>query len=312
MRYHSFNRYLKGRFGERVHKIVLDAGLSCPNRDGTRATGGCIYCNARGSGSGMWQQCPDVRTQAQAAMRMLSRRQGVRRFIAYFQSFSNTHAPLADLRALYESVVDLPGVVGLAVATRPDCLDRARLDLLAGYADRLMVWLELGLQTIHDETLQRINRSHTYSEFLAGYQLARHYPLLLCLHVIIGLPGEQRAQVLQTAREVARLRPDGIKIHALYIPRGTALEQLYRDGFYAPLAQCDFAGLACDFLEVLPADTVVQRLTGDPEPAELVAPEWARNKQATLNMINRELALRPSWQGIKYNPPEQSSGTPLA
>jgi len=302
MCYYSFSSYLKGRFGERVHKVVLDAGLSCPNRDGTRATGGCIYCNSRGSGSGLWHQCPDVRKQAQTSMQALGRRHGVRRFIAYFQSFSNTHAPLERLRALYDAVIDLPGVVGLAVATRPDCLDEARLSLLAGYTSRLMVWLELGLQTIHDETLRRINRGHTYSDFLAGYQLARQYPLLLCAHVIIGLPGEQRAHVLQTAHEVARLRPDGIKLHALYIPRGTALELLYRDGLYVPLAQQEFAGLACEFLELLPANMIVQRLTGDPGPAELVAPDWARHKHATLNMINREFAARSSWQGIHYRP----------
>lgn len=302
MRYYSFNRYLKERFGERVHKVALDAGRSCPNRDGTRATGGCIYCNSRGSGTGAWHRCPDVRAQAQAGIDVIARRHGVRRFIAYFQSFSNTYGPLADLRELYESVLDLPGIVGLSVSTRPDCLNREILNLLAGYTNRLMVWLELGLQSVHEETLERINRGHTYGEFLKGFQLARQYPLLVCVHVIIGLPGERRAHVLQTAREVARLRPDGIKIHSLYIPTGTALEQLYRDGLYVPLAQQEFAGLTCDFLELLPPDTVVQRLTGDPQPAELVAPEWARDKQATLNLIARELELRQSRQGMKHKP----------
>jgi hypothetical protein len=302
MRYYSFNRYLKERFGERVHKVALDAGRSCPNRDGSRATGGCIYCNSRGSGTGAWRRCPDVRAQAQAGIDVIARRYGVRRFIAYFQSFSNTYGPLADLRELYESVLDLPGIVGLSVSTRPDCLNPEILNLLAGYTDRLMVWLELGLQSIHEETLEHINRGHTYGDFLKGFQLARQYPLLLCVHVIIGLPGEQPGHVLQTAREVARLRPDGIKIHSLYIPQGTALEQLYRDGLYVPLAQQEFAGLACDFLELLPPDTVVQRLTGDPQAAELVAPDWARYKQATLNLIAREMELRQSRQGIKHQP----------
>ena len=297
MLYYSFNTYLKERFGERVQKVPLDAGLTCPNRDGTRGTNGCIYCDAKGSGAGANNQYPDLTTQAREVMKRLARRYKARKFIVYFQSFCNTYAPCDTLKTLYEQVVNLPGIVGLSVATRPDCLSPDVLELLAGYADRLNVWLELGLQTVHNATLARINRGHTYEEFLNGYQLARGYPINICLHMIIGLPGEGRKEVLATAREVVRLNPKGLKIHSLYIHHGTALEKLYRNGGFAPLSQHDFVQQACDVLEIIPAGTVIQRLTGDPDPRELIAPQWALQKHETLAMIENELLARGSMQG---------------
>jgi len=297
MTYYSFNTYLKQRFGERVQKVPLDAGFTCPNRDGTKGYGGCIYCDAQGSGTGAHAAIPDLAAQAYAGMERLSRRYKVRKFIVYFQSFCNTYAPIDKLKALYDEVVSLPGVVGLSVATRPDCLSPAVLELLAGYTDRLTVWLELGLQTIHDATLERINRGHTYDDFLQGYALARNYPLNICLHMIIGLPGEGRSEVLKTAREIARLKPEGLKIHSLYIHRGTELERLYQSGGFEPLSQKQFVQQACDVLEIIPAGTVIQRLTGDPDPHELIAPQWALQKKETLAMIESELKKRGSRQG---------------
>ncbi|MCX5899906.1 MAG: TIGR01212 family radical SAM protein [Proteobacteria bacterium] len=300
MIYYSFNTYLKERFGQRVQKVTLDAGLTCPNRDGTRGTGGCIYCDAKGSGTGAHAAIPDLAAQARTGMERLTRRYKAARFIVYFQSFCNTYAPLDKLKAMYDEVAHLPGIVGLSVATRPDCLSPAVLELLAGYAGRLMVWLELGLQSIHDTTLERINRGHTYKEFLDGYMLARSYPLNICLHMIIGLPGEARPEVLATAREVARLKPEGLKIHSLFIHRGTALENLYRDGSFEPISQQEFVQQACDTLEIIPAGTVIQRLTGDPDPAELVAPQWALQKNETRKMIEAEMKKRGSRQGKRW------------
>ncbi len=301
MLYYSFNTYLQEKFNERVQKVTLDASLSCPNRDGTKGTGGCIYCDYRGSGSGAGGRYPNLHAQALAGMEFLSRRYKAKKFIVYFQSFCNTYAPLATLKTLYDEVVILPGVVGLSVATRPDCLTPEIMELLASYAERMMVWLELGLQSADNETLRRINRGHTYEEFLAGYRLVRNYPVLVCLHVIIGLPGEQRTHVLATAREVSRIRPEGVKIHSLYIHKNTAIEQLFTAGAYKPLEQKEFVGLACDFLELIPDDTVVQRITGDPDPRELVAPLWALNKQETLDMIYKEMGSRGSRQGCKLS-----------
>ncbi|HJX31324.1 MAG TPA: TIGR01212 family radical SAM protein [Thermodesulfobacteriota bacterium] len=299
MRYYSFNQFLKERFGERVQKVTLDAGFGCPNRDGTKGWGGCIYCDKFGSGNGAKEKYPDIRSQALAGMDHMKKRYQVNKFIPYFQSFSNTYAPVTRLRCLYEEVIHLPHVVGMAVGTRPDCLTKAALELLAGYVSQKMVWLELGLQSVHDATLRLINRGHTYQEFLEGYQLARKYPFLICLHVIIGLPEENREHVLDTAREVARIKPDGIKIHSLYINRDTALEKMYREKKITPLEQKEFVELTCDFLEILPPFVVIQRLTGDPDPKELVAPEWTLRKNETLQLIHQELERRDSRQGKK-------------
>ena len=302
MLYYSFNTFLRKAFNERVQKITVDAGLSCPNRDGVKGSGGCIYCDARGSGSGASKKYPDIPAQVSAGRDFLARRYKAKKFIVYFQSFCNTYAPPEILKAMFDAAANQPGIVGLSVATRPDCLTQEALSLLSGYTNRLMVWLELGLQTMHDKTLCLINRGHTYEEFLSGYRLARNYPLRICLHVIIGLPGEGRDDILSTAREVARLKPDGVKIHSLYIIKGTALEKLFNEGKYQPLEQETFTALACDVLELLPEDIVVQRLTGDPDPRELAAPLWSLNKNETLNMIEKELIQRKSRQGKRCAP----------
>lgn len=296
-RYNSFNTFLKECFGERVKKIALEAALSCPNRDGTRGWGGCSYCDDSGSGFGAAVRTLDVRQQALAGMQALQRRYHAQKFIAYFQSFCNTYAPLSQLRAMYDQVVDLPDIVALSIATRPDCLSTEVLDLLGGYTERMMVWLELGLQSSHDTTLARINRGHTWADFLEGYTLAQRYPLRLCVHIIIGLPGENAEHVRHTARELARLKPDGVKIHCLYIHKGTALEQEYIQGNFQPISQEEFISQACDVLELLPPETVIERLTGDPVKSRLVAPEWTLRKQETLKAIEQELIRRDSRQG---------------
>jgi uncharacterized protein len=300
MRYHSFNAFLKERFGERVQKISLDAGLTCPNRDGTRGRGGCTYCDAAGSGTGAADQLPDVREQALSGIQAMQRRYGAQKFIVYFQSFCNTYAPVHHLRELYDSVVDLPGlpgIIGLSVATRPDCLNTEILDLLSEYSERLMVTLELGLQSAHDDTLARINRGHTFQEFIDGYQLVRNYPLRICVHIIIGLPGETSEHAKETARELARLKPDGIKIHCLYIHKGTTLQQEYIQGKFEPISKEEFVASACDVLELLPQTTVIERLTGDPLKNNLVAPEWTLRKQEILSAIEQELIRRTTCQG---------------
>ena len=292
MNYLSFNQFLRDRFGERVQKVTLDAGLICPNRDGTKGIGGCIYCDRFGSGTGNRVNIPDIREQALSGMEYLAKRFKARKFIAYFQSFSNTYAPVDTLKSLYDQVVNLPGIVGLSVATRPDCIREDVLELLASYTPRLMVWLELGLQSANDKTLERINRCHTYQEFVHAFDLARQYPLLLCVHIIIGLPGESRQLVMHTAQELALLKPDSVKIHSLYVNKNTELETLYRDGYYTPLDQKEFVTLTCDVLDTLPSKTVIQRITGDPRRDELVAPQWALRKQETLGLIHAELERR--------------------
>lgn len=296
-RYNDLNSYLRNRFGCRVQKITLDAGLTCPNRDGSISTGGCIYCNARGSGTGAHGGGMSITDQLLQGKRALSRRYGARKFIAYFQSYSNTYAPVDRLRALYQEALAVEDVVGLAIGTRPDCVDDEVLSLLGEYGNAYMVWLEYGLQSAHDPTLRRINRGHDVSCFIRAVEAAKAAEIPVCAHVILGLPSETRAHMLQTADLLADLEIAGVKIHLLYVVKGTPMETFYRQGDYRCLEQDEYVRLVCDFIERLPPNTVVQRLTGDPHRDELVAPQWSLKKSETLARIRETLEKRDSWQG---------------
>ncbi|RLC14708.1 MAG: TIGR01212 family radical SAM protein [Deltaproteobacteria bacterium] len=295
--YNDLNTYLRGIFGCRVQKISVDAGLSCPNRDGTLSTGGCIYCNERGSGTGAHAQGLSIRDQILRGKAALSRRYKAKKFIAYFQSFSNTYAPLERLRRLYEEALSVEDVVGLSIGTRPDCVDEPVLSLLQGYARDHLIWIEYGLQSAHDTTLAQINRGHDFQCFRAAVRATQGRGISICAHVILGLPNETKAHMLETAKAIAQMGIHGVKIHLLYVIRGTPLETLYRQGDYKCLGQEEYADIVCDFLELLPKDMIIQRLTGDPHREELVAPEWSLRKGETLNLIKEELRQRHSWQG---------------
>jgi radical SAM protein (TIGR01212 family) len=296
-RYNDFASYLKRHFGCRVHKVSLDAGLSCPNRDGTRGRGGCIYCNQRGSGTGAAALGLSLSQQLIRGQDYLRRRFRARKFLAYFQSYSNTYAPIERLRAMFEEALAHDGVVGLAVATRPDCVNEEVLDLLDGYGQERMVWVEYGLQSVHDRTLSLINRGHTFAEFLRAIEMTQGRRLKICVHVILGLPGEGPSEMMATAEALARLPIDAVKLHLLYVLRGTRMELLYRLGGYTPLTQAAYVELAIDFLERLPYHVVIQRLTGDPDPRELVAPQWATRKRETLDLLLGRMEARNFWQG---------------
>jgi hypothetical protein len=295
--YRDINSYLRELFGERVQKVTLDAGFTCPNRDGRAGVGGCLYCNARGSGTGAFGQGLGIKEQLAAGIERLARRYGAARFIAYLQSFSNTYAPLARLESIYREALGHPQVVGLAVGTRPDCLPDEVLDLLAELSRDRLVWLELGLQSAHDETLQRLNRGHDVACFTEAVQRSAAMGLPVVAHVILGLPGEGPEHMAATARYLANLPIAGVKIHLLYIIKGSGLEALYRRGDYAPLTEDAYISLVADFLELLPPQMVIHRLTGDPYPDELVAPAWCRDKSRVLSGIREELARRDSRQG---------------
>ena len=300
-RYKDFNTWLRGIFGQRVQKITVDAGLTCPNRDGTVGRGGCIYCNARGSGTGDYSRCLGVAEQIRINAEFVARRYKAKKFLIYFQSFSNTYAPVGKLENLYnEALQAIEGVVGLCIGTRPDCVNKEVFDLLEAYAGKYLIWLEYGLQTVHDSTLALINRGHDFACFQKAVEMTRNRGIRICAHVILGLPGETRAQMMQTARTVAALGIDGIKIHLLYVVRGTKLDEMFQNGLYRPLEQAEYADLVCEFLEYLPPDMVIQRLTGDPHPEELAAPEWALDKKGNLRMIAETMEKLDSWQGKKY------------
>jgi hypothetical protein len=298
-RYYELSAYLRNFFGVRVQKISLDAGLSCPNRDGRISTGGCIYCNARGSGTGAYEQGLSITDQLRKGKEFLRRRYKAEKFIAYFQSFSNTYGPYERLKALWEEALAVEDIVGLSVGTRPDCINEPILRLLESYAKDRLVWIEYGLQSVHEKTLTFINRGHGVRAFQRAVEATRHRGIRICTHVILGLPFETRDHMLDTARAVAAIGIDGIKIHLLYVIRGTKMEELYVDGTYRCLEQEEYADLVCDFLELLPPDMVIQRLTGDPHPGELVAPAWSLRKDETLSRIKGILTRRDSWQGKK-------------
>ncbi len=302
-RYYSFNEFLKERFGERVQKVTIDAGFSCPNRDGTKGRGGCIYCNRYGSGTGAFARGLSVRQQVLEGMEWAKRRYKAHKFIAYFQAFSNTYGPAELLRKRYEEALVSEEVVGISVGTRPDCVDDAVADLLKEFSERgLMVWVELGLQSVHDETLVRINRGHTFEDFLRALELLKKRDLLVCVHIIFGLPGEDHLAMLETVRTLARLPVDGVKFHELYVVKGSKMEELYRKGLYAPLTQAEYADLVAEAIAHLPERVVIHRLTGDPLPEELVAPDWALDKRGTIRLIEEVLLNRDLYQGKYFSP----------
>ncbi len=298
-RYNDLNTHLRDIFGCRVQKITVDAGLTCPNRDGSLSTGGCIYCNTRGSGTGAHASGLSITQQLINGKKSLSKRYKAKKFLAYFQSFSNTYAPLPTLQHLYDEALSIDDVVGLSIGTRPDCMDEPVLKLLQAYAERYLVWIEYGLQSANDATLEAINRGHDVQCFIDTVEKTKGRGIKICAHVILGLPHETRQDVLRTAATIARLGVDGVKLHLLYVVEGTRLDALYQRGEYKCLEQQAYVDLVCDFLERIPSEMVVQRLTGDPHRSELVAPAWSLNKTETLEQIRNTLETRDSWQG-KY------------
>ncbi len=298
--YRDLNTYFRSRFGSRVHKVTVDAGLTCPNRDGTLSTGGCIYCNAMGSGTGAHAKGLSITEQIERSKDRIARRFKTNKLMAYFQSFTNTYAPVERLKALYDEALAVDGVVGLAIGTRPDCVKPAVLDLLGNYARTHLIWIEYGLQSAHDQTLARINRGHDFACFKRTVGATRHRGINICAHVILGLPGESREDMLATADAVAGLGIDGVKLHLLYVVHGTPLAAWYREGRYHCLEQKEYAERVCEFIERLPDSMIIQRLTGDPHPHELIAPQWSLDKKGTMEMIDRCFEEKQTWQGKHY------------
>ncbi|MHB9029638.1 MAG: TIGR01212 family radical SAM protein, partial [Candidatus Latescibacterota bacterium] len=268
----------------------------CPNRDGAKGTGGCIYCNSRGSGTGASARA-SITEQIREAQPFLRNRYKAKKFIAYFQSFSNTYAPVERLRDIYGEALAAEDIVGLSIGTRPDCVGNDVLDLLADLSGRTWLSLELGLQSIRDRTLALINRGHAAADFYDAVSRTRSRGIELCVHVILGLPGETRVDMLETARAIGSLGITGIKIHLQYVVRGTALHQMYERGEYRCLEREEYVGILCEFLALLPPDMVIHRLTGDPHRDELIAPVWALEKETTLLSIRETLRGRDLRQG---------------
>ncbi len=298
--YRDYSTYLRELFGCRVQRISLDAGLSCPNRDGTKGTGGCVYCNSRGSGTGAAGLRQSITEQLERGKSLLSKRYKAKKFIAYFQSFSNTYGPLNRLRAIYEEALAVQDVVGLSIGTRPDCVSEETLDYLGDIGRRHFLWIEYGLQSSNDFTLKRINRGHSVRAFEDAVKRTNQRRIPVCAHVILGLPGEGHREMLETARFIGGQEVQGVKIHLLYVIRGTILHEWYTKGAYQCLSREEYVDLVSEFLSLLPPNVIIHRLTGDPHPHELIAPQWALDKRANLNAIHEHLLAKGLQQGKEY------------
>ncbi len=297
-RYNQFSAYLKDKFGVKVYKITLDAGFSCPNRDGKISTGGCIFCDDGGSFSQAHSNLLSIEEQVQTGIKTLSGRFKAEKFMSYFQAFSNTYKPVTELEKIYNASLCDDRIVGLSIGTRPDCVDDEKLKLISSYAQDYETWVEYGLQSIHDKTLERINRGHDFDCFLKAYEKTKENNIKVCVHVIFGL-WESHDEIMQTAQKLAELKVDGVKIHMLCALENTKLANLYRAGEIDFMSEDEYVQTVCDFLEYLPPDTTIHRLAGNGFSKTLIAPQWLGKKFDCLNKIDREFVKRNSYQGCK-------------
>jgi len=302
LRYYPYNFFLRQKFGQRVQKVSLDAGFTCPNVDGTVAIGGCTFCDNRSFSPSRRVRRQDIWDQLDDGIRRLKHKyEAVDRFIAYFQPATNTYAPVPRLRELYERAIAHPKVVGLAIGTRPDCVPDDVLDLLQELAGRTYLSVEYGLQTIHDRSLDWMNRGHHHDATVDAVARSWGRGFEICGHVILGLPGESHADMLATGREVARLGLDAVKIHNLYAVKDTPLADQVARGEVTLLERGDYIRTLVDFLELLPPDMIVERISGDAPPDYFVGPSWCLDKPATLRALQHELQSRDTWQGKGYS-----------
>ncbi|MBR7008318.1 MAG: TIGR01212 family radical SAM protein [Ruminococcus sp.] len=299
-RYQTYSYYLKKRFGKKVMKIPLNVDLGCPNRDGTKGCGGCKFCSAQKSGEFAGDPQDDILTQFAKVREKMAQKWSQGLYIPYFQAGSNTYAPVERLREMYETALSVENCAGLSIATRADCIDEQKAELLGEIAKRTYLTVELGLQTVHDETALAMNRCHTFEDFLSGYGLLRKNGVNVCVHIINGLPGETHEMMLETARQLSRLELHSIKIHLLHVLKGTELAQMYERGEFEVMGLEEYVETVCDQIELLPKELIIQRVTGDGAKDELVAPLWSLKKFCVMNEIDKELGRRNSYQGIKF------------
>ncbi|WP_270598038.1 TIGR01212 family radical SAM protein [Enterococcus asini] len=298
-RYYSLNQAYRETFGGKIFKVPVDAGFDCPNRDGTVAKGGCTFCSVSGSGDMIVAPSEPLPVQFQKEIHMMHQKwPGVEQYIVYFQNFTNTHAPVEVIKERFEQVVNLPGVVGLSVGTRPDCLPPEVVDYLAQLNERLYLWVELGLQSTFEATGELINRAHDYQTYLDAVANLRKHKIQVCTHLINGLPGESLEMMRENVRRVI-LDSDiqGIKLHLLHLMRNTKMLRDYHEGRLQLMSRKDYVGVICDQLEMIPQEIIIHRLTGDAPWDSLVGPKWSLKKWEVLNAIDEELLRRDSYQG---------------
>ena len=301
-RYFTYDYYLRSTYNKKCRRIPLDAGFTCPNRDGTRGVGGCAFCSAKGSGDFTAGGALSITEQYAAVSKSISSKWDDSALnIPYFQSYTNTYAPLDVIKGKIDEALTIPSIAELCIATRADCLEDETLLYLEELTSRVPVMLELGLQSIHDATASLMNRGHTYAEFLDGYTRARRLAphVRLCVHLIFGLPHEDEGMMLESVKEVARMKPDAVKMHLLHVLKGTRLADMYARGEFEVMSLENYAKTVVDALELLPEKTVICRVTGDGVPDELIAPDWSRKKFVVMNTIDKLIVARDTYQGIK-------------
>lgn len=299
-RYNTFSDELKRVFGCKVQRISVDAGFTCPNRDGSLDTDGCIFCGGHGSGSYGIRRDLDIVSQLEDGKEVMRRKYRAAKFIAYFQAYSNTYAEVERLRELFAEALTVSDVTGLIIATRPDCLPDDVLVYLQELSSQTYLWLELGIQSMYDRSLELMNRRHDHNCSVNAVLRAKSRELRVCAHVILGLPGETREEMLAMAGELNRLGVDGVKLHLLHVMKGTRLAEMYGRGEVTVMGRDDYAGLVCDFLELLDPRILIHRLTGDGGHDNLVAPLWSLKKFEILNLIDAEMERRGTRQGIRF------------
>ncbi len=298
-RYRTLNSWLKSIFGSTVRKISVDAGLGCPNRPGGHGPGGCIYCNQRGSGTGAYANSQSITRQIEQGIEFFSSRYKTNKFIAYFQSYSNTYAHLNHLEKIYAEALNFQQIVGMSVGTRPDCVSDEVVGLLSELNGGKLVWVELGLQSMHEKTLRIINRGHDFSIFAKTAERLMKHGLHVVTHLILGLPQESVDDMISTARAVSSLGVSGVKLHPLYVVRDTVLERMYNDGLYQPLTIDQSITATLEVVGHINQDIVIHRLTSDPHRDELVAPDWMLDKRTVRVRLEHEMERIDFWQGAK-------------
>ncbi|MDP8299090.1 MAG: TIGR01212 family radical SAM protein [Candidatus Tantalella remota] len=294
MSYYLFSKYLKEQFGQKVRRISLDAGFTCPNRDSSGG-GGCIYCNELGFIEAR-EKVISLKEQIEEGI-LIARKKGVNRFMAYFQNATSTNAPVEELKKAYDSIIGYDDIVALSISTRPDCVEDVKLDLITGYAKDRETWIEYGLQTIHNRTLERIGRGHTFEQTKDAIERTAARGIKVGVHVILGLSGESREDMIATAREVSRLPVNGVKLHVFQVLSDTPLEKMYADGEIDLMTRDEYVAAACDFLENISADRVILRLVSDSREEYLIGPEWTNDKLSVIAEVKKEFASRGTYQG---------------
>jgi uncharacterized protein len=308
-RYFHYNHFLRSVFGQRVQKVSIDAGFTCPNVDGTVALGGCTFCDNRSfSPSRRIPRLKQIRDQIDDGIRRLQRRYRCERFMAYFQPATNTYAPVERLRAVYDEALQHPQVIAMAIGTRPDSVSDPVLDLLSEYAEKTFLSVEYGLQTIHNRSLDWMNRGHHHEAFVDAMERSRGRGFEICAHVMLGLPGEGRDEMLATAHEVARLELDAVKIHNLYAVENTPLAEQVRSGEVTLMQRDEYIEILVDFLELLPPTMVVERISGEAPTPYFVGPSWCLDKNDVRRALEAEFLRRDSWQGKRWSEAQKGSG----